>query len=664
MIAAVAVVSLYGGAATARTAGSPIRWGAPRAIDTAPPFGDPAVPASTSCPTATECLIAASGGWVLATTDPTGGSSTWHGTARIDNGQDLASIACPSASLCVVVDKNDNAFSSTDPTGPPSAWKRIAVKGHHGFNAVACPSASLCVLSDSDGAAWVATDPAGGAGAWHRAALPKVSGGFDPEVLACASASECVMVGIDGTVVSSTNPTGGSAAWTRDGAIAPQVFPDGLACPSVSLCILTTNNNTIVTSTTPAGPASSWHATAIAPDGASLTSIACTSATACVATDDRAGVHVSADPAGGTAAWTTATTQPGDIGFIALGCTPAGVCVAADGLGRIETSPSFATGTAAAGTTELTAVTCRSAAMCVAVDNAGNVLSTHAPAGTWAKAAVLAGEVWQGVSCPSVSFCAVVGQQSEVATTRAPFGPESAWSPVDLGIIDPSDSDHGPIEMSGVACPSVTLCIAGDSDLGPVSTNAPAGGKGSWRADPLGNFNAAYAALSPTCPSTKLCFVVPFGDGAHGISYTRDPSATRPAWRTIQLPGARELSSIACVTTSLCVAADRNGELLVSRRPTTRHWTHVRIAPNSSDLQAISCGSEKLCVVVDKDGDAFVSTSPAGPARAWHRTTADPGALGSSQTSDFGEPTKAISCAPPKGPCVIVDSDGRAVVGR
>jgi hypothetical protein len=65
-----------------------------------------------------------------------------------------------------------------------------------------------------------------------------------------------------------------------------------------------------------------------------------------------------------------------------------------------------------------------------------------------------------------------------------------------------------------------------------------------------------------------------------------------------------------------------HGALDVSTDPASGTWTHVDVG---SPLLSISCPSTSLCVATDGSGDVVVSTDPSAGASAWVPTRLETG---------------------------------------
>ena len=70
-------------------------------------------------------------------------------------------------------------------------------------------------------------------------------------------------------------------------------------------------------------------------------------------------------------------------------------------------------------------------------------------------------------------------------------------------------------------------------------------------------------------------------------------------------------------------AIGQTGALDFSTDPASGTWTHVGFS-SLPPLLSISCPSTSLCVATDSRGDVMVSTNPTGDASAWTVTPVEP----------------------------------------
>jgi hypothetical protein len=173
---------------------------------------------------------------------------------------------------------------------------------------------------------------------------------------------------------------------------------------------------------------------------------------------------------------------------------------------------------------------------------------------------------------------------------------------------------------------------------------------------------------SIACPSTTLCVAV---DRAGHVLWSTDPAGGPRAWAAADVDGAMEMTSISCPSTALCVAVDAAGDVITSTDPTggAAAWVPVQVDPsttqNNSDnagkvlVRSVSCPSTGLCVAVDAAGNALASTDPTGGASTWTiehiDTAASYGCTGTGLACQ--PPLTAIAC-PSIAVCAAVDFSG------
>jgi hypothetical protein len=605
---------------------------------------------SVSCPSAVLCVAVGSAGNVLTSTNPTGGPGAWT-VAKADGSNDLSGVSCPSASLCVAVDREGNVLTSTNPAGGSGAWTATRVDGSNNLSGVSCASAALCVAVDQAGNAVASTDPTGGAGAWTVA---PVDAAYDLRGVSCPSSILCVAVGVSGSVVTSTNPTGGSGAWTKTRVGGAHALL-GVACASTSLCVAVGVQN-VVTSTNPTGGAGAWTVSTV-DTGNTLSDVACASASLCVAGDQAGNVAVSTGPTGGAGAWTI-TNIDGTNPLTGVSCPSESLCVAVDRGGNVVTSTDPTGGAAAwriarvdptgvlcGGLSNeicfgLTGVSCPSASLCVAVDLKGNVVtSTHptADVSAWHVAHVdtrgvgcsYGGNCYglSGVSCQSVSLCVAVDGDGNVVTSTNPTGGASAWHIAHVDAASLCTPGSGCFGLSGVSCPSRSLCVASDQQGNVVTSANPTGGAHAWTTTKVNSSIAGvFTSVGVSCPSLAFCVAVNGGGSAGGVGTavtSTSPTGGSRAWVTTKVDGNQSLMAVSCAPgTSLCVAGDNGGNAVTSINPAggARAWSTTNIdnraistTTNVTDLglSGVSCPSASLCIAVDSLGSVLVGQGPA-----------------------------------------------------
>ncbi len=145
------------------------------------------------------------------------------------------------------------------------------------------------------------------------------------------------------------------------------------------------------------------------------------------------------------------------------------------------------------------------------------------------------------------------------------------------------------------------------------------------RADDQPPFASGGASITGvSCPSTSLCIAV---DSVGDMLVSTDPTGGTAAWARAASV-ANTLADVSCPSTELCVAIG-GGSIATSTDPTggASTWTVTKVLPDSSEyrggsqLATVSCALVSLCVVTDERGDVLTLTDPTGGAGAWTTTT-------------------------------------------
>jgi hypothetical protein len=263
-----------------------------------------------------------------------------------------------------------------------------------------------------------------------------------------------------------------------------------------------------------------------------------------------------------------------------------------------------------------------------------------------------------------------VGDEGAILTSGDPLGGGGAaagtWHSARIGAIP----------LTGVSCPSASLCLAW-GPRGIESSSNPAGGAGAWTHTSLDH---GAPVDSASCPTISLCVAVA---GANSLLTSTNAGAGRAArWKLTAAHidmsrstafGAATVTALSCPAVSLCVAVDSAGRVLTSSDPTReRPWSVADVDPRvetlpgvpagaepglgampptfaDARLTAVSCPSVKLCVAVDEYGTIAYSFDPTGGAHAWKLSNDHAGILRTG-TSD-------VSCAS-VSLCVYVGATG------
>jgi hypothetical protein len=225
-----------------------------------------------------------------------------------------------------------------------------------------------------------------------------------------------------------------------------------------------------------------------------------------------------------------------------------------------------------------------------------------------------------GVACPSMGLCVAVDGVGDVLSTTDPTGGAGSW-------VTAASVAEG---FAAVSCPSTELCVAvGGGDVA-ISTDLT-GGAGAWTVTTLippasQHPNQPNRLQAVSCPSARLCVAT---DEAGNVWTSTDPTGVASAWTKANVDGSEKiLSGVSCPTESLCVAVDREGgDVVTSTDPTggAGAWTVTEV--DKYTLFDVSCSSETLCVATDSYGNVLTSTDPTGGAGAWSPTQVSGGSI-------------------------------------
>ena len=175
-----------------------------------------------------------------------------------------------------------------------------------------------------------------------------------------------------------------------------------------------------------------------------------------------------------------------------------------------------------------------------------------------------------------------------------------------------------------------------------ASTQAEAAPSLGWSAPAAFDFGRTPSTVS--CASESLCVAV---DREGDVLSTSDPTASNPSWSAAAIDPGESLNAVSCASGGPCGAVDGRGYAFVSVEPAASTWSPASIDGGTA-LTGVSCPTASLCVAVDKAGDVLTSTSPgSGP---WQVASID---------SEHPLLT-AVSCSS-QSLCVAVDSAGNVL---
>ena len=438
-----------------------------------------------ACPSAELCVAVDTAGNVLSSADPAGGASAWS-TAPVDLGHALSSVSCPAVTLCVAADTNRDLATSADPAGGAGGWtvaplsQAVAPASPTSTVSVSCPSTALCVAVDGIGDTWSSTEPTGGATTWTASQIGRFN---EMLALACPNASLCAAGDDAGNIVSSTNPTGGASAWSIS-PVEPRHRIGSIACASPSLCIAADDRGELPTTVNPTAGASAWTRKRLST--AALT-LRC-------ASEGRGGQRGGRRPS-----------------------RPQNLCLAFDTHGRLFATTDPRRGAPAwralgHPVRHLAAVSCPSTSLCIALTASDSLASSHDPASrhaTWTVHRPHAIRIQFGsasgsaISCPSARLCVATFSATDgkyfwsLVASANPSARRIKWRTVAAS--GSAGTNGGPIYP---ACATTSLCFA-FGGVPMISSTRPAGGRSAWAQTGVPDLPNAVA-----CPSVRLCVAV------------------------------------------------------------------------------------------------------------------------------------------------------------
>jgi len=257
------------------------------------------------------------------------------------------------------------------------------------------------------------------------------------------------------------------------------------------------------------------------------------------------------------------------------------------------------------------------------------------------------GPPMSGVSCPSESLCVAVGTAGVgtgapagiVVFSQAPTGDLAKWHVVTL---PPPGGEAAAFNLSAISCASQNFCVAiSDKGFIYVSTE-PTGAGAAWSPTVI---KEGFGIFDVSCPSASFCAAV--GGKGGKVFTSTDPISG--SWQITQLAGSPNLRGVSCGTPSLCVAIGGEGRIFVSTDPTggASTWAEAGTPGGPVGLQGVSCVSTLLCAAGNVSGNVLTSTDPSGgAASSWSEANGGT----SMRITD-------VSC-PTASRCVAVDDNG------
>jgi hypothetical protein len=195
--------------------------------------------------------------------------------------------------------------------------------------------------------------------------------------------------------------------------------------------------------------------------------------------------------------------------------------------------------------------------------------------------------------------------------------------------------------ITALDCPTDKLCFGTDYAGNEISSKN-AGESWSVSSNNISKTDG-FSAIS--CPSKSLCVGMGDGVGDEGFVIVNTHPALASSWKSFDIDRSANLTSISCANTSFCLAADADGLVFTTTRPTGGRsgWKSWKV-DTGNQITAVSCASPSACILVDEEGNVFTSTHPS--TGVWKQ-----------QVVDF-PPWAADSCPPGSQTCFAVGAGG------
>jgi hypothetical protein len=202
-------------------------------------------------------------------------------------------------------------------------------------------------------------------------------------------------------------------------------------------------------------------------------------------------------------------------------------------------------------------VRCPSRTECVAADANGGAVTYNPKTGKLIRRHVdpgADGGSLVALACFSTTQCTAVDNDGDMGTFQPRTGKQIASAKIDVPVGLNAPSGDSSDQLSSIACPGATFCVAVDT-LGNVVTFNP---RSRANATPT-TIDKGHQLNAIACPSTGRCVLV---DSA-GQALTGNPHQT--SWTTTTLSGASALADVTCLKSGECVAVDSIGDAFATR---------------------------------------------------------------------------------------------------
>ena len=297
-------------------------------------------------------------------------------------------------------------------------------------------------------------------------------------------------------------------------------------------------------------------------------------------------------------------------------------------------------------TTPFKWVTCASTSNCWASTGTGsNVWYTTTSGSTWSDSSTegalpvesghSTADTWAGkASCPSTTVCFVpihVAGSTTPGVDKLAYSSSWAWT-------TPSALPSGATSISGLSCPSASVCVATGAES--ASPYVFYYGGSTWTAAttavPWGSSPGTETLNGVSCPTTGYCELVA-SDNNGGFTDDSTSSTLGATWAN-DSSGANALMAVSCWANDQCEVT--GGNILYENRWAaygggTTSWTTQLTNPNpsiaASILGSVSCAAQAGsttawdCYAVDDGGlISDTGTTSLGPTAAWATVMSTP----------------------------------------
>ncbi len=276
----------------------------------------------------------------------------------------------------------------------------------------------------------------------------------------------------------------------------------------------------------------------------------------------------------------------------------------------------------------LYSVSCPSPTMCLALDGATNVF-TFSGIG-WSRSTTLASAAQNSldkVSCGTPTFC-VATDNASITSFAAHVSIYNAGTWGSRQNISPNDNGA----ISATSCASDGFCTASIGATGPIKDYS----NGTWSSV----ITSASGFSTVSCVSSSFCAAADYSGLAYVFNGTRWTNGTEVD------ANKYGIVALSCATPSFCVGVDHYGD---AYQFNGRRWSGPRTIDPIAGLDTVSCPTVDFCLAGDIDGHVVI----------YHDGTWSP-----PYTIDTNHDNGLMVSCGSASLCVAVDDGGKAFVGR